>query len=250
MNATLAGVVEDGTSPVTAEQNAQEVSIPQGESFVLTMTVTGENGTAFNLTGYTGVMAVRRSRTAATALFQRTGEILVAASGTMTFTGVPADTADATPSDYVFDVWLEHTATGAKYRVIPEEDADGDNSIFTVEDSVYDQDADQSQVQEPQSLIGVPAAPAYTARLVWDGSDLAWQQYQDVEVDFTDDSSAAVEWVDFEGRDFAVKVNCPVTSEGEAVQFVVTNKTDTGCTLTATGPITGTVVVTVEELMS
>lgn len=153
MNKALTGVVLDA-SGTTASQLAQTLSVPQGEAFTVTVNITDEGGTAWPMTGYTSRLTVRRTRLTSTELFARAGVNSVTA-GRVTFTGVEGDTLDATPADYVFDIWITETATGKSYRVLPETDSAGDHSIFTVEDAITDLDGTVTYADASQRIVGM-----------------------------------------------------------------------------------------------
>lgn len=51
----LSGVILDGTVG-TSTPTRQDLTFPQGEDVTFQLTVTGQNGTAINITGYTGSM--------------------------------------------------------------------------------------------------------------------------------------------------------------------------------------------------
>jgi hypothetical protein len=135
MNATLTGVVMDGSGSTV--QTAQSFSIPQGEAFTLTVSVKGQDGTAFNLNDYTSAtLTARKTKFTGSVLFALDGVITDPLNGVIVFSGVEADTVDATAGAYVFDAWITNSNTDDSYRIICEKDADGNHSICTIEGAV------------------------------------------------------------------------------------------------------------------
>ncbi len=128
MIAALAGVILDGTT-ATKSQAVQDLTIPEGEYSEVTLTVTGQNGIAINLTGYTAKLTARKS-SSTTALVDYSIAPLVAASGTAKFVFLGADT-DQHRGVYQFDVWIVETSTEKAYRVVPV-------SQLTITDAMYD----------------------------------------------------------------------------------------------------------------
>lgn len=171
MKTTLTAVVRDGTSPVTATQTVQPITLAEGEYFEIAANLVGENGTAFPVAGYTGVLTVKKraSDPASKALFARVN----ASSGTssMTFVGTQVDTQDK-PGRYLFDCWITETATGKSYQVdIP--------SVFTVVDAVTDLGAPITPAAGAVSLIGVPSPLVAKALLAVNaaGTAIEWSAY-------------------------------------------------------------------------
>lgn len=59
MQLSIPGVIVDGSSPVTATRARADVVVYQGEDVSVVVTVTGSNGTAFSLAGYTATLTLK-----------------------------------------------------------------------------------------------------------------------------------------------------------------------------------------------
>lgn len=167
MNQAITAIVKDGTG--SAEWPTDTVEVSQGEYAVITIAVKKQDGTTvFPLTGYTGIMTVRRSRLTSTALVARAGVIVSGSAGTMSFTFTRADTQDATASDYVYDIMITETATGKDYRVT-------DENIFSLLDSIVDLDAAVTAASDPFQLVSIPLQTGHAGEfLTTDGSAVSW----------------------------------------------------------------------------
>lgn len=138
MIVALSGVIVDGTTPVTATPTAQALSIPQGTDATINLTVTGSNGTAIDVTGYSFTLSIKLPTALATAVATLTGTVTDGPAGKVSFT-LPGSTTKIAPipatlnypavgaglyGDYVFDVFSSD-ASGHRDEVVPE-------STFTV----------------------------------------------------------------------------------------------------------------------
>ncbi len=132
MITALSGVVLDGTSPVTAAQSVQNLEIPEGEYSEIAITITGQNGTAFNLTGYELWLTARRNRNAVPTL-ESEGEIVSAAAGTAKFS-IPSVDTDSQRGTYTYDVYIIETATEKAYRVVKASILEISNAMFDMDD--------------------------------------------------------------------------------------------------------------------
>jgi len=190
--ATLTGVLEDGSGSTVA-QTVQDLQLPEGEHAEYTITVKGRNGTAFNLTGYALFMCARKGTQ--TPLFNRTGTILVAASGTAKFTITSADT-DGKKGIYRYDVYIVEVATSKAYRVVPD-------SELEVVDARFDVDDDAEGPGPSIALIGIPSpSPSDVGKALI----------------LTDDSPATVEYGDAPTEDHATE---HVTGGGDVIPNAV-----------------------------
>jgi hypothetical protein len=86
-----------------------DISHPQGASFDRTFTVT-VNGSALNLTGYTGACQVRVTFDDTSALFTPT-VTLGGTAGTIVVTTPATTTAGVAVGNYQYDVWLTQGTT-------------------------------------------------------------------------------------------------------------------------------------------
>lgn len=59
MQLNVAGVVADGTSPVTATRARTDVVVYQGEDTTVVATTTGANGAAYTLVGSTATLVIK-----------------------------------------------------------------------------------------------------------------------------------------------------------------------------------------------
>lgn len=100
---------------------------------------------------------------------------------------------------------------------------------------------------------GVVDPPSYVSELVAVGGVVRWRQVADIVAAF-DGTTAQLDvtWPSFGARAFTVSASAPVTDAADAigVQVVESSITPTGCTLQASSPFTGTVVVTMKEILS
>jgi hypothetical protein len=94
----------------------------------------------------------------------------------------------------------------------------------------------------------VPAPPVYNAELVTRGGVLMWRQHEETVATFVNAFQANAVWPTFGLRPFLVSANEPVVTVGDKeVTLEITNVTPTGCTITLSDNITGTVTVNVWE---
>lgn len=59
MQLNVPGVIVDGTTPLTTTPTRADLVVYQGQDTVVQVTVTGSNGTAVNLTGYSAALVVK-----------------------------------------------------------------------------------------------------------------------------------------------------------------------------------------------
>lgn len=94
--------------------------------------------------------------------------------------------------------------------------------------------------------------PLYNAQLVARGGAMKWQQVEEVTATFTGASAQVnVLWNDFSTRPFRIYVAEPDTNDVNAIeiQVIQSSVTSTGCTLQANIPFSGTVAVTIKEIV-
>lgn len=122
MQVAIAGVLVDGTSPVTKTPTQQNWNAPQGVDTTITLVVTGSNGTATNLTGYQSVTLKLKNAPAngpsvATTVAALAGALTSPTTGTVTFT-LPGAQTKGLNGNYVYDVFTANT-TGLRDEVVP-----------------------------------------------------------------------------------------------------------------------------------
>lgn len=118
----IPGVLVDGTSPVTATPARSDINVYQGVDTTVQVSVTGSNGAAFNLTGYTATMVVK-DRVLPTSGQPRTslsysGTISSPTTGVITFSVPGSDLKALQLVGYWWDVFV---TSGANKRdeVVP-----------------------------------------------------------------------------------------------------------------------------------
>jgi hypothetical protein len=79
------------------------ISIDQGSTFSSIVTVEGQNGLAFNLTGYTARGQIRKSYASSTAISFATS-IASASAGQISLSLTATQTGNLKPGRYVYDV--------------------------------------------------------------------------------------------------------------------------------------------------
>lgn len=98
-----------------------EIEIAQGSDFILDVTAVDENEVAFDLTGSTMTMEVKKRHQDSTALFTKSNGTGVtftdAVNGIAEIQIDPADTSGLDPGDFEYDIWLESGAIG-KQQVV------------------------------------------------------------------------------------------------------------------------------------
>ena len=108
-------------STLLAPKNA--ISIYQGASRTLALTVLDAGGDAVDLTGATAYMTVKKLLSDSTALVRKASTDVAQASivtpraGKVEFYLVPADTKTLDAGRYVFDMWVQ-LASGSRYAVV------------------------------------------------------------------------------------------------------------------------------------
>jgi len=100
-----------------------EIIIYKGNAFTLPVTVTDEDGLAFNLTGYTMKMSVKENYADTDAnakIGPLTATVTTPTSGIGTFTITTAHTANLENRSYVYDVELVKSETVGEVTTITE----------------------------------------------------------------------------------------------------------------------------------
>lgn len=116
----LSGCIVDGTSSVTNVPTQQNLALPTGEDIQVQVTVKGSNGSAINITGYSGTLTLK-TQVGQQPIFSQTfpATLTTPASGVMTFTlpGTTTKTLQATFS-YQFDVFTTNVSA-QRDQVVP-----------------------------------------------------------------------------------------------------------------------------------
>ena len=99
---------------------SQAITITRGDTTTLKVVVYN-NGSVFNLTGYTPVLTVKTSKDSTTNVIQVTGSVTDATNGVVTFSLSSSDTS-VDCSTYYYDVQVSNSSN--TYTVL--------NSTFTV----------------------------------------------------------------------------------------------------------------------
>jgi hypothetical protein len=101
-----------------AEEHSYDISIDQGSTFSLSFTVKNDDGTIFNLTGYTGRGQIRRLvQTISTVAIFAVTPTATPTDGKLIVTLVPAQTAVLEDRPYVYDVEVYKGAPGSETDV-------------------------------------------------------------------------------------------------------------------------------------
>ncbi len=145
-------VMMDGTTPVSGAQKLPYIQhldgetettlldattavlpgIPAGTDVEFEIDFFGQDGVAFDMTGYTGVLTCKRSRTSATSLFANA----ITMSGTSgTSFATHSDTVDEDPRTCVYDIQVE-SAEGKTDQPLPESHLVILPAIGTLDDEV------------------------------------------------------------------------------------------------------------------
>ena len=95
----------------------QELFIEQGSDYVTTITLDDIDGTAFDLSNYTGKSQIRKSYYSANATAEFTITINNPTDGTIGLTLDSANTANIAPGRYVYDVVIKNNSN-VKTRVL------------------------------------------------------------------------------------------------------------------------------------
>jgi hypothetical protein len=90
--------------------------VEAGATFTRTITVTEDDGTLFDLTGYTATLQVRLTASSSSAAITKTPTINVP-NATISWTFTAAETATLTASKYVYALELAHT-NGTVIRLV------------------------------------------------------------------------------------------------------------------------------------
>lgn len=97
---------------MTTQQN---IKIRRGEDVTLSGTVVDANGSAVDITGATITLTVKESLDASSNVFQNSGSIVVAGSGTFTITIADTDTSSLDLTTRYYDVRI---LVGGNYSVL------------------------------------------------------------------------------------------------------------------------------------
>lgn len=121
MQLNVPGVILDGTTPATASLARADLVVYQSTDTVIQVTVTGANGTAFNLTGYTATLTVkdRLLPTSGTPQWNKTysGTLTNPTGGVVQFTIPATDLKAMLLQGYWWDVFVTSGA-GKKDPVV------------------------------------------------------------------------------------------------------------------------------------
>lgn len=121
---SLTCVVADGSTPVGTVPpiypRAQRIAVPRGEALTVNLVVVKQNRTAFNLTGCTIKLAVRRQLSDSSPMFTRTAVIGGTPSAGLAAVAIAeADTLGLIEKkDYQYDVQLTD-GTGRRWQLVP-----------------------------------------------------------------------------------------------------------------------------------
>lgn len=115
----LSGVVLDGAG-VSAVPTRQDLTFPTGEDIQFQLTVTGQGGAAFNITGYSGALVIKVAQSVASmpALATLALTLTSPTSGQGTFTLAGATTKGFSTGLLWYDVFIT-SGSGARDEVIP-----------------------------------------------------------------------------------------------------------------------------------
>ncbi|AGH26132.1 hypothetical protein CPMG_00031 [Prochlorococcus phage MED4-213] len=91
--------------------------IYQGSDFIIDFTVENDNGTEFNLTGYTAASLIKKHYTSSTSQTVTAAVLSPATSGRIQLSLTNAQTAAMKSGRYVYDVVIT-SSTGLKTRVL------------------------------------------------------------------------------------------------------------------------------------
>lgn len=116
---SVAGVIEDGSTPISAVPTQQNVSAPQGVDAIVELTITGSNGSALNLTTYLSFsLVLKTAPVGGKTLATLVGTATSPSTGVVHFTLPAATTKALNPGMYVFDIFTVN-ATGLKDEPMP-----------------------------------------------------------------------------------------------------------------------------------
>jgi hypothetical protein len=112
------GVYVDGTGATLPTR--QDLTFPQGEDVTVQVTVSGQNGTAINLTGYSGTMLwkVAQANSSMPVSLSLPLALTNPTQGIGTFTLSAGVSKTLTASMYFYDVFIT-SGSGAKDEVVP-----------------------------------------------------------------------------------------------------------------------------------
>jgi hypothetical protein len=92
------------------------LDVDQGATFSTTISITGDNGEAANLSGYTANAQMRKSYSTSTYIAFTTS--IDGANGIISLTMPSATTANTTAGRYVYDVKMTETSSSTVTRVV------------------------------------------------------------------------------------------------------------------------------------
>lgn len=109
-------------------QNDYSIRIYRGASKTVQLTVKKIDGTAYDLSGATLILTVKKDLHDQLPLFQKSNKvggigvtIVSAKGGVVQFSFIPADTHKSDPRHYVYDVWVVDSSFN-QYVLIPPSD--------------------------------------------------------------------------------------------------------------------------------
>lgn len=118
----VAGVVVDGTTPVTATPTRVDLNAYQGVDLIVQVTVTGSNGTATNLTSWSGTLVLKDRLLPAqgtpAVVKSYTASLTSPTTGVMQFAIPGSDLKALLLISYWYDVFTTN-ATGKRDEVVP-----------------------------------------------------------------------------------------------------------------------------------
>ena len=115
----LSGCVLDGTTGTTLPTR-QDLTFPQGEDATFQLTVSGQSGSAINITGYTGAMVIKIAQSASSVVALATLALTLTAplSGQGTFTLTSGQSKGFVSGLLWYDVFIT-SGGGIRDEVIP-----------------------------------------------------------------------------------------------------------------------------------
>jgi hypothetical protein len=122
----IPGVIVDGSTPVTTTPQPQPIALTKGVDTTLQVPVTGSNGAALNLTGYTAPTLTFRRQANTPNLSQIVGTVSNPSGGILQFL-IPGSVITALPVSCLFDVFVTN-GSGLRDEPVP-------NSAVTVSDA-------------------------------------------------------------------------------------------------------------------
>lgn len=122
MLVSVKGVIVDGSTPITATPTRADLVLYQGQDTTIQITVTGSNGTAINITGYSATLTLkdRLLPTQGTPAVAKTylATLTSPTTGVMTFSIPGADLKALSLISYWWDVFTTN-GSGGRDEVVP-----------------------------------------------------------------------------------------------------------------------------------